>query len=53
MQKYVCDLQITMDHVLLSQVKQALEDVLYDRLSSVLIKVLLFPQSRLEIPFVA
>ena len=53
MQEYVCDLQITVDHVLLRQVKQSLEDVLDDGLGPILIEVLLFPQPRLEVPFVA
>ena len=53
MQEYVCDLQITVDHVLLRQVKQTLEDVLDDGLGPILIEVLLFPQPRLEVPFVA
>ena len=53
MQEYVCDLQITVDHVLLGQVKQSLEDVLDDGLGPILVEVLLFPQPRLEVPFVA
>ena len=53
MQEYVCDLQITVDHVLLRQVKQSLEDVLDDGLGPILIEVLLFPQPRLEVSFVA
>ena len=53
MQEYVCDLQITVDHVLLRQVKQTLEDVLDDGLGPILVEVLLFPQPRLEVPFVA
>lgn len=53
MQEYVCDLQITVDHVLLRQVKQSLEDVLDDGLGPILVEVLLFPEPRLEVPFVA
>ena len=53
MQEYVCDLQITVDHVLLRQVKQTLEDVLDDGLGPILVEVLLFPQPRLEVSFVA
>ena len=53
MQKHIGDLQIPMYDILLSEVKQPLKDILDDGFSPILIKVLLFPQSRLKITFIA
>lgn len=53
MQKHIGNLQIAMYDILLREVNQPLKDVLDDGFSPILIKVLLFPQSRLKIALVA
>lgn len=53
MQKHIGNLQIAMYDILLREVNQALKDILDDGFSPILIKVLLFPQSRLKIALVA
>jgi hypothetical protein len=53
MHKYIGHLQVSVDHVLLSEIVKTLEDVPDDGLGLVLIKIALFPESGLEIALVA
>ena len=53
MHKDIRDLKISVNHVFLCQVIEAVEDVLDDGFSSILIKITVFSETRLKITFIA